>query len=1020
MLGSSSLGRWGRSVAPLAVLLALAAAASLPGQAQVENTHEGAIAVLGPDSGGPAYEFAAQVLAQALGGIHVPVMTRGVPVPTPPHPGIVFLLPQTVDGDRLSALRRFRDDGGRIVTFGVQDEAISEMLGLTCRMESDPLPQPLRVVVEERHLPGAGEGLDQYVDRIASVSGADGEAVAWYGEAGGAVAGWLADDWAAFGWVPTPGDSEGLQRLLGALVARFDEEAALLSFQAMLDEFAVMGGFSGLGVVQAYVDRQGTDTQKRLLDAALGLRQEALAASEEGSAAAMMAASVRAEGLLRQALYGLMPPAIGEMRAVFAAPPSPGGAEEFVADLVAGGINAVFLYVGDAGTAAYRSDLLQSPAEGDPLAEVIAAAARRSEVLDVFAWHCAFQAPTAPEEVRKAYEDEGRLVRAGDGTTLPWLCPSVPANIAHEQAILTELLGRYPVRGVLLDFMRLPSQGYCYCDSCRDGFLTAESVPESDWPPISAARAADFTRYRQKTISRALTQLATDARTARPGTVVGATLFPSHRNAVAQDVDAWVGSGALDLLVPLYYGDPVAELRAALSQLLLRIDGRVLVVPARRPIPEREAPMDPLDVLRELEELRQSRVDGVALYAYDRGRGAELIEALGLGAFSAPSEPPYSVALDVALPPRPFPQAELQGYPPAEPLSLSVSSRVPGSGSLRISAVSMDGPQQTEVGTVSLVDGAGTAEISLVPGAWRLTLEGRLDAGGETIAVRRNGPALRVMSQREYEQARDSQARAETLDIALLSPGRGTAPLADEMRLIYGRQARVEFISTLTLDTLRQWDILVISDPLDLNLFTDQTMETLRGWAESGGRVLVLHNAVGHAGMPRVFLELADAFADDRVRTREIRLTDARHPAASYIDLPPTIELSNEDHVLVRPNRLDIALLEPAEGSEPERALAVAAPYGRGRVILCGLRLGQTSSGEDSRMTRDESLLLEGMLSWLAEGVVASVSAPAAQDEGMLPDADPDQGQSGGPDPEGGAVGLSDGPAGAEGSATGG
>ena len=154
MLGSSSLGRWGRSVAPLAVLLALAAAASLPGQAQVENTHEGAIAVLGPDSGGPAYEFAAQVLAQALGGIHVPVMTRGVPVPTPPHPGIVFLLPQTVDGDRLSALRRFRDDGGRIVTFGVQDEAISEMLGLTCRMESDPLPQPLRVIVEERHLPG--------------------------------------------------------------------------------------------------------------------------------------------------------------------------------------------------------------------------------------------------------------------------------------------------------------------------------------------------------------------------------------------------------------------------------------------------------------------------------------------------------------------------------------------------------------------------------------------------------------------------------------------------------------------------------------------------------------------------------------------------------------------------------------------------------------------------------------------------------------------------------------------------
>ncbi len=165
----------------------------------------------------------------------------------------------------------------------------------------------------------------------------------------------------------------------------------LLSFQAMLDEFAVMGGFSGLGLskptwtAKARTPRSGCSTPR--LASAGGL-----AASEEGSAAAMMAASVRAEGLLRQALCGLMPPAIGEMRAVFAAPPS-GGAEEFVADLVAGGINAVFLYVGDAGTAAYRSDLLQSPAEGDPLAEVIAAAARRSEVLDIFAWHCAFRRP---------------------------------------------------------------------------------------------------------------------------------------------------------------------------------------------------------------------------------------------------------------------------------------------------------------------------------------------------------------------------------------------------------------------------------------------------------------------------------------------------------------------------------------------------------------------------------------------------------------------------------------------------
>lgn len=134
----------------------------------------------------------------------------------------------------------------------------------------------------------------------------------------------------------------------------------------------------------------------------------------------------------------------------------------------------------------------------------------------------------------------------------------------------------------------------------------------------------------------------------------------------------------------------------------------------------------------------------------------------------------------------------------------------------------------------------------------------------------------------------------------------------------------------------------------------------------------MLHNAVGHSGVPRVFLELADTVADDRVQTKRIRIRDPNHPVTQYLSLPPTIELSSEDHVLVRPNRLDTAFLEPADGADPEKALAVASEYGRGRVILCGLRLGQTTSGEDARLNRDESILLEGMLRWLAEGAVVS------------------------------------------------
>ena len=99
--------------------------------------------------------------------------------------------------------------------------------------------------------------------------------------------------------------------------------AALLSFQAMLDEFAVMGGFSGLGLSSL----RGPPRHGHPEEAARRRAWPQVGGwpPEEGSAAAMMAASVR-RGVAVPSACGLMPPAIGEMRAVFAAPPSPRGA----------------------------------------------------------------------------------------------------------------------------------------------------------------------------------------------------------------------------------------------------------------------------------------------------------------------------------------------------------------------------------------------------------------------------------------------------------------------------------------------------------------------------------------------------------------------------------------------------------------------------------------------------------------------------------------------------------------------
>ena len=202
--------------------------------------------------------------------------------------------------------------------------------------------------------------------------------------------------------------------------------------------------------------------------------------------------------------------------------------------------------------------------------------------------------------------------------------------------------------------------------------------------------------------------------------MVGATLFPSHRNAVAQDVDAWVGSA----LICVFTAIPSRAARSL--QLLLQSMGGFWWFP-RRPMPEREAPMDPLDVLRELEELR-SLADGGRSMLDLAGRSSSGPAWGILGAERA-----YSVALDVACR-RDRLQAELQA-PAGRALSLSVSSRVP-ERQPRISAVSMDGP--TDRGGHSVLD-RWSRDCGIARARRMASTPRPSGCRRWTIAVRRNG-----------------------------------------------------------------------------------------------------------------------------------------------------------------------------------------------------------------------------------------------------------------------------------------
>jgi len=963
---------------PLRVALAVLTALCLgPVAAQAPSPTPGpCVAVFAPADLQSVYRGSADVVTAALGFAQVPLLPNEFPTPTPEHPGVAFMLPMTLSKEQRAAFSAFRAKGGKVVCLGLQEQGVLDELKLKYSTPKAPASQPVAIAADAAALPGGPQSLRQYAERVSEVSGEGGKVGAKYGDSGPAAV-WLGESVAAVGFTPTAGDRPGLAQLLLAILAVYDPGQAAASLGAMNSSFGIMGQFRGLGVLQAYVSQQKSDVASRLLDAGVEAHRQALLATQESRLAEAITRAVEASVLAHRCLYALEKPEANEIRAAFAAPPAPGRAGELLDTLRAGGMNAVFLYVGDALTAQYASQLITPAGTGDPLSDVVAAAGA-SPGLDVFAWHACFYAMGAPKEQLAPLKDAGRLMLAGDSKPLDWLCLTNEENLKHEEAILTELVTKYPVRGVVLDFLRFPSRSYCYCTSCRDAFKAAHPGFGGAWPPIGGGDDVAFVKFRPELVTRAVRRLAAAVHAARPGALVIATAFGDDRTSVGQDVAAWLGDGGVDGLCPLLYTQGTAELRTQLADFQLKTRGAALLVPGRSPMPPGYAPSDPVDLLRDIATVRQARCDGLALYAFTPASGRELAEALGAGAYLGGTAPPYGPGPTTSIAPEPFPDVAPGSYPPAGNIAVHLALPGASAGEVTIVGRSLDGPEENEVGKATLSQGGADATVALPPGVWRLYARGTATLESGETPVFRSGPVLRVLNDKQWESAAAAAERAGRLDVAVLFPGRGAQSVYEELRVSLDPTSRVESIERLAERELQGWDALVISDPPDPKIITREVAEMLRLWVQDGGRLILLHNAIGHAGFPQIFLEIAGTFPEDTVKAREARVSDLKHPAAALLTgIGPTIKLESQEQVLVRPNRPGVALLDTEPPGDPDKALAVASGYGAGRVVMCGIRLGQTDAAEDARLSRDESALLVGLVKWATEGCVRVAPRPA-------------------------------------------
>lgn len=224
------------------------------------------------------------------------------------------------------------------------------------------------------------------------------------------------------------------------------------------------------------------------------------------------------------------------------------------------GINTLIFQVRGRGDSFYQSDLEpwsesltgtlgQNPG-WDPLQVVLTEASRRP--MRVIAWFNAFKIADATSQTRSvsslrhpAAANPGWVLKAGGES---FLNPGIPAVRDYLARVAADLVRRYAVDGIQLDFIRYPTTR----------FDDASTLKKYKDPSQSAA---DFRRW---AVSETVREISEAVKSIRPGIEVSAAplgIWKSIEGArglesyheVYQDSRGWTAAGYLDAIYPQIY-----------------------------------------------------------------------------------------------------------------------------------------------------------------------------------------------------------------------------------------------------------------------------------------------------------------------------------------------------------------------------------------------------------------------------------------------------------------------------------
>lgn len=309
--------------------------------------------------------------------------------------------------------------------------------------------------------------------------------------------------------------------------------------------------------------------------------------------------------------------------------------------LAKSGINTIFFETVNAGYTIYPSQVAPQTNPlirgWDPLASAVKLAhARRMEL---HAWVWVFAAgnlvhnklinasPNYPGPVLAANPDWANYDHRGEtipvGQTKPFYDPANPELRRYLLRLYEEIVTRYQVDGLQLDYIRYPFQDpfagrtYGYGKAARARFQQLHGVDPVNISPRQQNLWRKWTAFRTEQVNSFVAQVTQKLREKRPDLIFSVAVFPipeiERIEKLQQNWEVWARRGDIDLIVPMTYAQDTSRFqKLAEPWIASKQLGSTLLLPGIRLLS-----LPNLGAFDQLQVIRDLPMSGYALFAME-------------------------------------------------------------------------------------------------------------------------------------------------------------------------------------------------------------------------------------------------------------------------------------------------------------------------------------------------------------------------------------------------------------------